>query len=169
LANHFLRQLGLDGRKRFSNETLRVLQEYRWPGNVRELQRVVQAAVVLSEDDPVINACCVPKKCCGVAPTEPMERAIQPALSLSAEHPVLWPSQRIETELVFALEVKRRVKKYKGNQWKAEFMRIMYPECRAQNAKGFGDLIKRLTQGPWGCSSWKDDKKLSLLLEELIK
>jgi len=45
----------------------------------------------------------------------------------------------------------------------------MYPECTAQNAKGFTDLIRRLTKGPWGDPNWEweNDEEISSLLEKL--
>jgi hypothetical protein len=43
----------------------------------------------------------------------------------------------------------------------------MYPESKASSAKGFDDLLKRLTQGPWGISRWNDDPDLAKLIEEL--
>ena len=66
-----------------------------------------------------------------------------------------------------ALAVKRHIQQYKGSQWKAEFMRLMYPECKAANAKGFNDLIRRLTNGPWGLPRWVEDKDVAQLLNEL--
>jgi hypothetical protein len=43
----------------------------------------------------------------------------------------------------------------------------MYPECMAANAKGFNDLIRRLTKGPWGDSVATQNDELRQLLEEL--
>jgi len=48
-------------------------------------------------------------------------------------------------------------------------MRLMYPECRAANAKGFNDLLRRLTKGPWGDPRWTRDKELAILIAELQK
>jgi len=70
-------------------------------------------------------------------------------------------------ELKIAVEVKRHVMQYKGDRWKAEFMRVLYPHCRASNAKGFSDLIRRLSKGPWGDPAISRDKELSRLLTEL--
>ena len=78
----------------------------------------------------------------------------------------LWQS-RLAAELQLAIEAKRRIQQYKGRQWKAEFMRLMYPACKAANAKGFGDLVRRLTKSPWGNTAWKADSQLRRLVEEL--
>ena len=65
------------------------------------------------------------------------------------------------------LEAKRQIQSRKGNRWRAEFMRLVYPECRAASAKGFGDLVKRLTSGPWGDPRWNRNEELSQMLAEL--
>jgi len=50
-AERFNRRLG--SARRFSEESLSVLDRYPWPGNVRELIHVVQQAVILSERDEI--------------------------------------------------------------------------------------------------------------------
>ena len=83
------------------------------------------------------------------------------------DDPALWPHERLLHELRMAVAAKHRIQAYKGSQWKAEFMRLMYPECMAANAKGFNDLLRRLTKGPWGISNWTVDESISSLLKEL--
>jgi hypothetical protein len=78
-----------------------------------------------------------------------------------------WAKTRLVAELQLCLEAKSRIQAYKGEQWKAEFMRLMYPECRAANAKGFTDLVKRLTHGPWGEPDWRENPELLELIQEL--
>jgi len=51
LVEHFLRRHG--GAKRFSAESLALLQAHHWPFNVRELQQVVERAVCLVDEDVV--------------------------------------------------------------------------------------------------------------------
>ncbi len=75
--------------------------------------------------------------------------------------------QRLLTELQIAVEAKRVVVRYKKSGWKAEFMRLVYPHCRAQSAKGFQDLIRRLTKGPWGEPNLDADPELKRLMREL--
>ena len=72
-------------------------------------------------------------------------------------------------ELLILIEAKERIKKYKGNQWKAEFIRLLYPENKAQSAKGFNDLISRLTKGPWGLNENKRDKNINDILNQLLQ
>jgi hypothetical protein len=46
-------------------------------------------------------------------------------------------------------------------------MRLMYPECRAQSAKDFNDLVRRLTQSPWGSPELERQPELKALLDRL--
>jgi transcriptional regulator with AAA-type ATPase domain len=72
LAEHFLREQRRDAV--FSPEALKVLRNYSWPGNVRELKNVVvNAAVMLEADPPVIDVCDLPQTL--VAPSAPVEAA----------------------------------------------------------------------------------------------
>jgi len=53
LANFFLRRCGNEfGKKvrRFSSESVKLLESYEWPGNVRELENKVQRAVIMSDN-----------------------------------------------------------------------------------------------------------------------
>ncbi len=53
LTEHFLRKVARrEGSepKRFDDEALQVLKQYRWPGNVRELENICERASVLSRD-----------------------------------------------------------------------------------------------------------------------
>jgi len=150
----------------FPELTLKRLQGHSWPGNVRELRNVVERAVILS-----------PSKKIGVE-VLPEPFASNASSSASANRVTTygslpditgdWPATRLKNELRLAVEAMRRIREYKGNQWKAEFMRLMYPECKAANAKGFDDLIKRLTKGPWGNPEWKTDPEMSRALRELM-
>src|SRR5256712_2066828 len=47
LAQHFLDENSVYGRKRLSPVALQCLEQYDWPGNVRELQHAIQRAVIL--------------------------------------------------------------------------------------------------------------------------
>jgi DNA-binding NtrC family response regulator len=48
LVNHFCRRFAENAAlKRFSDETVDLLQKYDWPGNVRELENLVRRAVAL--------------------------------------------------------------------------------------------------------------------------
>lgn len=60
LANHFLQELNeKDGDSiDFSEEALRILENYSWPGNLRELKNVVQRAYIMA--DKVITRAEVP-------------------------------------------------------------------------------------------------------------
>jgi len=164
LVNHFIRQMGLEGKKRFSDGLLAAMRSMEWPGNVRQLQRIVQEAIVLSENSVVVDL-----KHLTSSHHDLSILSDGPAAVVLFEDTKQWPVQRLLTEIRMALEAKRRIQQYKGKQWKAEFMRLMYPESKAQNAKGFSDLLKRLTQGPWGYSEWEANRELALLIKELAK
>jgi hypothetical protein len=83
------------------------------------------------------------------------------------EDPKEWERMRLRKELLLAVQVRRKVRARKGTQWRAEFMRLMYPHVKAANAKGFNDLIRRLTTGPWGSPDLRSDPVAGPLLEEL--
>ena len=177
LANYFLQSLSND-RKQFADDALRQLMAYPWPGNVRELQRVVQEAVVRSEDAGLVRAAHLPEHILNVQTAlEEPHPPVAPAESSTAGihtngHDDTngslspWARQRLLSELKLALEIKDKVKAYKGNQWRAEFMRCLYPNYKAQNAKGLADVVKRFTHGPWGDPKWEQDPDLSRLITE---
>jgi DNA-binding NtrC family response regulator len=168
LANHFLREIGLKEKKRLSRQALQAMMEYSWPGNMRELRRVIQEAVVRSEQSVEITLEHLPpaisKKGRSMVTSTPGTTFDDSRLPEDAAQ---WPRERLLFELRMAVEAKLRIQQYKGKQWKAEFMRLMYPECKAANAKGFNDLIRRLTKGPWGLPQSADDDVLGSLLDEL--
>ena len=59
LVEHYLNQFNEQNGKQvnsFSDEAMRVLQQYDWPGNVRELVNVVERSVVLCKSDRVSAA-----------------------------------------------------------------------------------------------------------------
>jgi DNA-binding NtrC family response regulator len=53
LAEHFLEQNSVYGRKRLSPAVLERLERYEWPGNVRELQHAIQRAVILGTGEEI--------------------------------------------------------------------------------------------------------------------
>src|SRR5262249_40412216 len=53
LAEHFVEQNAMYGRKRLSPAALQALERYEWPGNVRELQHAIQRAVILCAADEI--------------------------------------------------------------------------------------------------------------------
>ena len=171
LAGHFLRRFKLHGGgafpgHRISEEFAQGLRRHTWPGNVRELRNVIERAVILSRR--------------ALLGAEELAEVLEPLGSKSqrtsrdsfgrraAPLPdAEWPKQRVIAELTLALSLRRQVQTYKGRQWKAEFMRLMYPGCKAANAKGFNDLIKRLTGGPWGYPRWREEPEITDLLRTL--
>ena len=146
---------------------LRVFANYEWPGNVRELRSVVQHGIVFSESAPVIELAHLPDKYRhGSAKTTKCAPAAA-SPGVLGEDPSTWAQERLLAELRLCIEAKNRIQQYKGTQWKAEFMRLLYPECKAANAKGFDDLIRRLTKGPWGLCEWGNDRLIAVLLKKL--
>jgi len=166
LVAHFLRQLGVDQKKRIHDDVLAVLARYSWPGNVRQLQRCIQEALVKSEDESVIQTRHLPKWLISGVGIRGAGAVAKSSVNDQAET-FAWSKRRILSELELALSVKRHVQEYKGRHWKAEFMRLLYPHCKAANAKGFDDLLRRLTQGPWGDPAYQDDRDLRRLVAEL--
>ncbi len=56
LGEYFLEKFCAGGETpRFSNEAMARLRAHDWPGNVRELQNVIERAVILAGDQPVIR------------------------------------------------------------------------------------------------------------------
>jgi len=172
LSELFLRRFKQRGGASYPGQTFgrsfkEHLKRYGWPGNVRELRNFVERAVILSTETEIE----VPE-----AEEGSRERSQQGTTvsadrgGLSLDLPVNaseWSLARIETELRLAIEAKKRIQTYKGDQWKAEFMRMMYPACKAANAKGFEDLLKRITHGPWGCPGWQQNRAVADLIEKL--
>jgi len=147
--------------ERFSPSSLRRMQDYPWPGNVRELRNAVERSLILSskpEIDIQLPASIVPG-------TEPAGGAAA-VVELPAD-PREWELVRLRTEIALAVQVQRQVRARKGKQWRAEFMRLMYPRAKAANAKGVNDLIRRLSSGPWGSPEIRSDPVAGPLLEEL--
>jgi DNA-binding NtrC family response regulator len=57
LVDHFLQKLGRDTpMKRVDSAALAKLSAHNWPGNVRELEHVLERAVILAGDSPVLSA-----------------------------------------------------------------------------------------------------------------
>ena len=57
LADHFLDKLGREApMKRLDPTALAMLMAHDWPGNVRELEHVLERAVILAGDAPVLTA-----------------------------------------------------------------------------------------------------------------
>lgn len=172
LANLFLKKFkaGTGGSYRaekFSSNALDALMEYNWPGNVRELKNIVERAAIICKKE-TIDLESLPTE---LIITEKSNRFSENVKSTSVNNlsnTENWALKRILAELEIALLVKEQVKSYKGNQWKAEFMRILYPENKAPSAKGFNDLIRRLTSGPWSIKNYSKVNQIKDLLDKLI-
>jgi DNA-binding NtrC family response regulator len=150
----------------FSVGVLKILRSYTWPGNVRELKNVVERVAILSRSKVIDD---ISLKMVTPSMEGPSGRQVAFDEGLLPEDSSQWPKARLLSELRLLVAAKEQIQEYKGKQWKAEFMRLMYPECKAQSAKGFDDLIRRLTKGPWGDPSFRDDKEMSSLIGELEK
>ncbi len=172
LAEMFLRRLKEhDGYaaypgKRFSSNSLRLLQVYAWPGNVRELENLVERSLIFSTEetievaDPSVNRSSLGD-----------QAAAQPSIALSSYSDLpadstLWAKTRFLSELRTAVEAKRRIKGECGERWMAEFMRRMYPNYKPPSAEGFKRWIKRLTT-QLGIPRYQDDPAIKRLLDEL--
>jgi two-component system response regulator PilR (NtrC family) len=58
LVDHFIRKYSLeldDAPRKISVEAMKMLEGYDWPGNVRELENIVERALALSTNDPIIT------------------------------------------------------------------------------------------------------------------
>ncbi len=170
LAEWFLKRFKSGGGEsypgqKFSTAFFACLLEHAWPGNIRELRNLVERSVILSKE-ALIGAEELPEPFASTTFASCVDDCGASTGGLP-ENPKDWPQVRLAAELRLAVEARLRVQAYKGKQWKAEFMRLMYPDCKAANAKGFDDLIKRLTQGPWGCPNWLDNPDIVELIETL--
>ncbi len=174
LSDFFLRRFKERGGasypgQRFAVPFQKQLRRYTWPGNVRELRNVVERSVILSTRAE-IGLVDFPEDLLDQKQDVQSSTDLEQAGSLHQripDNPSDWSCARIIAELQLAVLARERVQSYKGTQWKAEFMRLMYPECKAANAKGFEDLLKRLTQGPWGVSNWESYPSVAELLRKL--
>jgi DNA-binding NtrC family response regulator len=58
LVQHFLAQMGRDTPvKRIDEGAMAKLAAHTWPGNVRELEHVLERAIILAGDEPVLTPC----------------------------------------------------------------------------------------------------------------
>lgn len=143
----------------FSASCIKAMQAYTWPGNVRELKNVVDRAIILSTGT-FVEPYALPENI--IITPSIISTTVLNSSHINVELPhdsTLWANARLSAEIHLCLEAKKRVKEYKKKYWKAEFMRLMFPECKASNAKGFDDFIKRLTKGPWGNPRWNNESK----------
>ncbi len=150
-----------------SSEAMNNLVYYNWPGNVRELKNVVERAVIISKEE-VIEITHLPPEISQISVNNSKISSMTVLDFLLDQNPVIWPEQRIISELKLLIQAKERIKSYKGNQWKAEFMRLMFPENKAQSAKGFNDLIRRLTKGPWGFPEVEKNHTINEMINNLL-
>ena len=96
LAEHFLnwyaRKHGCPAR-RFSDECEATLLDHHWPGNVRELQNVIERAVIMTSDSPVIETAhlCLtgPSSDTTVSVATPLDQPAPPVASNAKDFPTL--------------------------------------------------------------------------------
>jgi DNA-binding NtrC family response regulator len=171
LANLFLQQFtsgsgaSYPGRE-FSPLLINWLRAQSWKGNVRELRNVVERSVILSKHTIVEKSALDQDE---ISTNHTLVDGIHLGIQNISEHMTIWPIIRLSAELNFLIQAKQHVQSYKGRQWKAEFMRQVFPDCKSANAKGFSDLIHRFKRGPWGFSQWETNEELSSLILKLEK
>ena len=56
LATYFLKTNEMGNKKSFASNVLEILKKYDYKGNVRELQNIITGALILSGDNPIIEA-----------------------------------------------------------------------------------------------------------------
>lgn len=154
----------------FSPGAVRAMTQYHWPGNIRELKNVVERSIILASTGSM-GLEDLPSDITGgrgaITDVSSAEETGTPALT---PEPDQWPVQRLKAELQLALEVKRHILKYKpGNQWRAEFMKRMYPNYGARSAKGFGDVLKKISGSAWSIEDFDKYEELTHLLHMLKK
>ncbi len=155
----------------FSLNCMKAMQSYSWPGNIRELRNAIERAVILTTG-PVVEREALSPAVLGRAEKKGASSGADIPITLGRlpEEKAVWPRKRLESEIRLCLEAKQQIKMYKkGDNWRAELVRVMFPECKAANAKGFNDLIRRLTKGPWGDPMWERDQEIAALIRNLIE
>lgn len=160
LMDLFLRQLSVSGRERFDPRAYDAMMTRPWPGNVRELLGFVTRGLLSLGGNDLIVAENLGR--------QTVDRDHAPAEALPDDG-AEWCRTRVMAELCLAVAAKRRVQKDKGDRWRAEFMRRLYPSSRRDNAEGVKDLVKRLTGSPWGYPDWQDDTEIRNLITELTE
>jgi DNA-binding NtrC family response regulator len=153
--------------KRISPEAVESMMSYDWPGNVRELKNTIERVMILSPNTVVgadeLPANIVKNK------VKKKDGGVNKSESVLDPDPENWGFQRLKREIEFAIEVKKRVREYKGKQWKTEFVHRLYPAIVSPSGKYFNDLIKRLTSRPWGNPNYEKIQELKSLIDELKK
>jgi two-component system response regulator PilR (NtrC family) len=80
LVNHFLKKYSGNG-KRFSENAMALLRDYRWKGNVRELENIIERVILLS-DSEVIHEESLPEE---IRSGAPVDRVAVPAGGVDIE------------------------------------------------------------------------------------
>ena len=175
LAEYFLSRVAARTERstilpRFSHSVLELLHKHGWPGNIRELRNAVEHAAIFCMGGEIRESDLPPFL------TDTGTHAGRASFAIAKEMPIglpadleSWPVARLRVEIGIALRVKEHVQQYKGSHWKAEFMRTLYPMCKAANAKGFQDLVDRWQKGPWSVPFGKWDDDLRSTFAELLK
>lgn len=167
LVDHFVRFFLARGwssypGRHFAPAAIAAMCAHDWPGNIRELRNVVERALLMARDRLIDISDLPPFVWNGQK--APVGAAAQTGIP---DDIALWSTARLKAELSLALEARVAIERYKGSSWKAEFMRLMYPEYKAANAKGFSDLVKRWTSGPWGDPGWEGNEDIATLIRKI--
>ncbi len=47
---------------KIENDVFNILNDYDWPGNIRELENIIERMIVVSDEDCIIKAACIPQE-----------------------------------------------------------------------------------------------------------
>jgi len=146
------------------------LKQYEWHrGNVRELDHTIKRSVVFCKKDEITGEEIIyTDKRLDLKINDDTSKPAslksilsEDQLNFLPEDPSQWARQRTYLILKIILEAKRKSKNT------TEFMERLYPNNRQRSTQARDNLIKRLTNSPWGLPDLSNDPMLLNMINEI--